>query len=704
MKGCGPAARMVWGGARAFGFTAAIVTSTALGTEPLQHIASYDESSLNFQYMAPGVGTRCGSDLFVVEYAQWKCLRKGADGRVTVVEFGQMNGVGTFYQFIVRGPVPGDRRILFATSRGNPRIDALDPMTGSAETIGTVSGWLFDDPILVDHDGDGIPGLVVAQLDGSTGIVRLPPASGAPLEIVQDLGFSPRFAGQFDADPQAELAVSVDGSITAFRDSATLQWEAYSITGSALALVDWDDDGVDEIVAGHLGTVQLVDLNSGAPPVTLNHGLISRKREHSVVHWQHPLSRDIAFWSMEGLVVIDPRRAQVLAEFAGEPGLPTNRRAKSLPIDWDNDGDGDLLWSGADDGRLVLLRQGGELSILQHAVGNVGPAGYVNVDGNAAVATIARYNTTTLAPSRQARDPLSLKLRSESPVNVQLSSGDSCHAADVHPNAGTETLCADFFSATAHLLSADGTPLWTLDISDPRHRFHRKTLPDHTCRGTGCSLVLLQEIPFLGFRYNQTLRLIDGATGEERWRLQIPGFPEGPQLLTDLNADGVMDVVYADTLSGFRTRINAIDSDTRTLHWQRSGRELATALARSRDLFRRLAVLDIDSTVTLLNPIDGHELASARMLPLDGPTCGGCSLHYLRANDTFGAWVLGNSRPPALSLIDRDLRSPIWRDWNLASALLSTQGDRYLHVMESRTLHTFALHEDGIFADRFEGW
>ena len=38
------------------------------------------------------------------------------------------------------------------------------------------------------------------------------------------------------------------------------------------------------------------------------------------------------------------------------------------------------------------------------------------------------------------------------------------------------------------------------------------------------------------------------------------------------------------------------------------------------------------------------------------------------------------------------------------AALLSAQGDRYLHVTESTTLQMFALHEDGVFADRLEGW
>ena len=100
-------------------------------------------------------------------------------------------------------------------------------------------------------------------------------------------------------------------------------------------------------------------------------------------------------------------------------------------------------------------------------------------------------------------------------------------------------------------------------------KFRQQTLPDQTCGSTGCSLILPQEVPALGAYNRQILRLIDGATGEERWRLQIPGFPEGPQLLTDLDADGVMDVMYADTPLQPNTRINAIDSVPQSLRWRR---------------------------------------------------------------------------------------------------------------------------------------
>lgn len=694
--------RQLTSGICAIVVTCALTTCPVLSAPSLQRIGTHNESNLEFQYMQTGAGTRCGSDLFVVEHVHWKCLRRGADGKVTVVEFGRMNAVGTSYALTLRGPTLGDPRILLATARINPRIDALDPMTGLTVTVGSLTGVkLSDPPMLADHDGDGIPALVVFPLQGNARIVRLPPEPGQPLEVVKNLEFTPTFAGQLDADPQSELAVTLTSSTTGFRDSATLAWEPFSITGGVSFAVDWDRDGVDELVTGHMNRTEFVDLNSGAPPAALSHGWISRSREHSVVHWSND-SPDIAFWSMEGLVVVDPVQARVLAEFPGEPGLPTNARAVALPIDWDDDGDGDLLWSGEDESRLYLLRQGAGLSLLQQSV-DLALAGYALVDGKPLLATIAREFSTAGTLRRQLRNPKTLKPDFDAPIEVSSNTG-LCRVADIHPDPGTETICAEG-SASAQLLASDGTTtLWTLAVSDPRFKYRRLTLPDHTCSSHGCRLVLLQELPFLGSPYSQVLRLIDAASGEERWRLQLPGFPEGPQLLTDLDMDGVMDVLYADTPVQPLTRINAIDSETRALRWQRAGQRLASSLVRSSDRALRLAVLETDSTVTLLSPLDGKELASARVLPTGNTNCDSCTIHYLKSNDTFGGWVISNSLPHALNLIDRDLRSPIWRDLDLSYASATTRGDRYLHVLDTDTVYTMALGDDGIFADRLEGW
>ncbi len=72
--------------------------------------------------------------------------------------------------------------------------------------------------------------------------------------------------------------------------------------------------------------------------------------------------------------------------------------------------------------------------------------------------------------------------------------------------------------------------------------------------------------------------------------------------------------------------------------------------------------------------------------------------------DTFGAWVIANAQTPALNVIDRDLRQPIWTDPELSAVGISTRGDSLLHLVDNRTVHTYSLDSDGIFAERMEGW
>lgn len=667
-----------------------MVASPALLATPLKRIASHNESSLSFQYLAHGSETRCGEDLFAVEQGEWKCLRREGGG-LRVVAWGSL---GTQGFKLIRGPLPDDPRVVFAVGTSDPDVYMLDPSTAATERIGQVSGLFINDPILADHDGDGIPAWVVQQPSGAT-IVTLPPAPGPALQVVRQLDFMPASAGQFDADPQSELARG-DGLFTRFIDSSTMADEEFTVVGGVIAALDWDKDGRDELVLDKTNLTYFVDLDAGTSQV-LDHQILQYSSQHHIVHWQAADSVDLAFWGIAGLVVVDPRKASVIEAYPSVPGIPSREEAVALPIDWDLDGDGDLLWSTDSEGRLYLLTQPSGLSIPQFSVVGQSLAGYIDANGSAAPAfSVLRNAPEVYRMELQVRDPLSLDLLTAQilPTNP-LADGD-CELADLHPSPGSELLCVA--TLMVRMLAMDGTLLWSLPISDSRWRFGNVTPADDTCHGADCSLLVLQE---LGFG-RQDLRLVDARTGQQRWSLTLAGLADGPQLLTDLDADGQLDLVYVDA-PGSGSRVNAIDIDTRTLRWRRTGFFYPDALAQSSGPARRLAVVEEDSNLSLLDPKEGTLLAKVRVLP-PGQQCGSCEVAYLRANDTFGEWVIANTAPPALNVIDRNLRPPIWTDPKLSAARISTRGDSLLHVVDYQTIHAYSLDSDGIFADGVEGW
>jgi len=407
---------------------------------PLEPIAAANDPTLVFRYIGNGIESRCGNDLFVIDLGYWKCLRRNGDAPLQVTEFGQATaGLGA--PFVIRGPIPGDRRILFAESLFEPTIRALDPVTAEVVVIGSVGDGLSlsDPPLLADHDGDGIPGVVLRGV-GTARILSLPPAAGAPLQVVRNLDFEPRFSGQFDNDPHTEVAL-VEQSGVRFFDTQTLLEESWSLQGPNHAqrpslITDWDQDGVDEIAIMFEGGLRLVDPNAAGAPILFTHAALNANPSGGRIDWQSTGSRDLAIWSTNGLAVLNPRTGVLLADFFPSES-PSNGRSVSLALDWEGDGDGDLMWTTESSSRLFLLRQGSGLAVHQRRAIAKHVLGYRQLADSPTLLTAERFDGFGAARlDLRSRDPETLVIDAAIAFDPSVSSG-RCSAADVNASSGT---------------------------------------------------------------------------------------------------------------------------------------------------------------------------------------------------------------------------------------------------------------------------
>lgn len=689
-------------------FALILQLATARAQGPLIEVAALGDLELNYADFSIDIESRCGADWFVLEGVYWKCVRPAPSGRLDVVDFGRLPEVliGTG---IMRRPVTGDRRFLVFNGRNAATVYGFDPVTLAVTALGSVppGGSARIPPILADADGDGYPEYLLPGSAGSQDrLIRLPGAPGTAFEVVRTLPFQTLFAGQFDADPQSELATVQSPGVLRFHDANSLAQESYQPQGQYLdfgarAVVDdWDGDAVQEIaIRLSNGQVGLLDPNRSSLPTTANSpGCVGSPL--APVAWQSPSSRDLALVCSGTAYVVDPRTGALLQQ-SPLPQSVGDFPQQPIARDWDNDGDMDLAWVQFGPNALWLFSNGGAVSTVQLAARNKTVVGYTQTGGPVQLVMVEAYGTAVAPTLRlRRRNETTLALVADAPL-AAIGTFDVGYAlADLHPQTGDEVLQSAEKSMTLHAL--DGSLLWTRTIDDPVTRsFRHAVVPDATCANPHCQRLLVLDAG----SPQSFLRLYDTAQANgEIWSRDVSS--EAVQAivgLSDLDADGIPELLYSRFAMGTGRELVALDGQTRELHWRQAGIEGgARLMRRTPDPRERLAILGYSGGLHYLAPGTG-ELLRVRDL-IDGNCDAGCELGYVRQGEYAGQWVavIGQER---ITTLARSLRGAQWDGTPvLRPRSLAVSPSGMVHLTSGTHLHAFEAGAETLHDDEFEAW
>lgn len=662
---------------------------------------SYD-FAFSFQYIDHQGPNHCSPDWLVIENGRWFCVRKNAADQLQITQLGE-SILGSVPWILLRGPVPGDRRLLLAgiagATGGNP-VFAFDPLTLAQEVLGNLPAEVQPSgAIAVDRDGDGRPELAMksASAPARVRLVSLPGGAGPPFAVLAELDVFPILAAQIDADPQQELAY-VDGLSLRFQDASTLQGEAWRPAGTYSDVYpgfawDADADGLDELAVRTCCPGPLGLLDPARPDWSAMVGVGGpERRPLAALAWSSRRSRSLVTWSFNGLGVVDPESGQAVASLGVHRTL--EYAAPLARLDLDADQDEDLLWLSP--GTLWVLRNPDGPWEVQFGSLEKRILGLWPQDGENALATVEQFSGPEPSPLRfRLRDALTLGLLHESDLG-RGSLNQEFQFGDLHPAPGPELVHST--GGTLTLKGYQGNTLWTRATWFPFvHQFRQPVAPDFTCRAEGCRrLLVMADQQGSGF---DLILLLDGATGETL--LSQDDFSQSqPLALSDLNGDGLPELVYAPRTAG--SRLTARDGLTGELLWSVAMSEPPVVVKRSAGDPMRLAVLGSFGTLRYLDPANGETLR--QLQPAPGHSCSNCSLDYLAHGPAAGTWVVGGLGAAGLVGVRRDLRGLAWTLPHLDGSLSALAPDK-LHVADARSVRLLRLPpDDGIFAVEFEAW
>jgi hypothetical protein len=301
------------------------------------------------------------------------------------------------------------------------------------------------------------------------------------------------------------------------------------------------------------------------------------------------------------------------------------------------------------------------------------------------------------------RDPLTLQVLADLSLPAG-GRGADCTIADLHSSPGMEWFCGG--ATVMSLYAADGSLLWTR--SHPESSWRRWTssaIADPTCVGAACRRIILRDTPQSTPVPEHILRLYDSESGNEIWSTNRNTTARPAIALTDLDGDGVPEIVHAESVLVGTSRLVALDGVSREQRWALNGVNVPMTLDRTTDSAGRLAMLEVDGKLSYLDPADGQRLRVVAMLP-PGAYCNVCRIQYLAQGDTTGLWLFnyldGNSNR-ALLTVPRDLRGPIWHSGYRPDSL-RTLAPNLVHVNEGNSLYALSANQDAVFVDEFEGW
>lgn len=612
-------------------------------------VATQPRLSLSPDYIGFDIQSRCGSDWMFFYNGEWACVRH-VGNRVTVTDAGRYSGPTSlsFWQRLVRGPIAGDNKVYMATTNPffstNP-VAAIDPMTGARSEFALTSALPSDPVFYAQLPGDPNP-TMIGITSGSSALITLPGGLQPPFQTLATTNIKTVVSGQFDADGASELGWLAPGTgLLRFRDASTLIDEPWTPLGTFTEARpawsgDWDGDGHDEIAMATAanGSLALLDPDMGGSYREPALPMPDIYRALGLLDWTAAGSRELVALGNDHVAVVDPRSGAVLRDQSLAPGGVGRVIAKAL--DWDNDGDQDLLWF--DQGSMRLLRNPEGASVLQWSHGESHALGYFQAQGEQQLVVvieaggdllIRRLNPRTLSTITEIVVP---NLPFPSPGNVQ---SPEFLLGDFHSSPGPEILRIS--STLLRAFALDGTQLWERAAST-NSEYSFVQLSDSECAGIDCPPLAVQERSTTGNSIVQ--RVLNGQDGSVFWSSSPSNQSQALRALTQLSGDSYPElVVHAEQ------RLRAIDARTGQIVWDVPMNSVQDVRAVRRN-GNRLAVMLQDSTLVLLD-INGSEL-NRRQLSLNGSCESLCRLSYLARPAEAGDWIVTGSRPQYMAVRD----------------------------------------------------
>lgn len=681
---------------------------------PLTEIAGASDLALNFQYVGSGIESRCGPNLFVLEHGFWKCAERSGNGTLQIVEFGKLP-IGNL-PFVVRAPIDGDRRLYMAAGSPYPNgyeMHAFDPVTLASTLLGHLppGAQVGTRPLHADIEGDGIEELIVFGPPpfGDRAIAMLPGGSPQAFPVVSTLPFYPSLSGQFDNDAHSEFVAFEQGSTLRLYDGQSLQPEAYQPAGAyggsrPFRKGDWDGDGKDEMALGDCCSVEslLLDPSASPTPQPISFPDAGQTQPLGLVNWQGPNSRDLVLWTSTRVGVFNPRTATEITSWSAlptpmfaEPGNPFSR-------DWEADGDEDFLYTEGVNGDIGLwmLRNPQGLQLVQRGAGNKLPVGVGNAADRKVIVVESFQRLAGTELRIRTRDIDTLTIESEFTLDVGTQWFDRFDAVDLHPQPGVEILRSQ---GTLRLYTTTGTLLWEQRPSPPTDIYRHVVAPDFTCTNDNCRWLLVSVSDVFG--NNSRLQIIDTANGSAIWTGPPASIEIRPQALTDLDDDGVPEILYSDYgVPSNSMQLTALNGMSHAVRWVHDTPGAPLAVRRTDDGARRLAVLQSDGTLSYVDMENGATLRSIQTYPPGDGSCNGCDLRYLQQSETVGVWVIGATAFSSVYTLGRDLRFPITRIGYGVTTIRTLAPSTVIVGTTQEAVYTLRAAEDGIFADEFEVW
>lgn len=316
--------------------------------------------------------------------------------------------------------------------------------TAAGDLAVPASGYLGASPRMVDWDGDGLGDLLVGQADGRVGLWTNVGTGADPI---------------FDGPTYLEFG------------EAGSKVEIHAGSGATLEVVDWDNDGRQDLLVGGMdGRIRLyLNQASFGAPDFLAEAIIQEGGSDLVVagggagvavaDLDGDGRKDLVVGDTEGRLRFYPNTGtdsapsfdgwQAVEAGAGEIDLPGSARSQPFVVDFNADGILDLLL-GANDGLVRLypgLTLGGPTELPELVLGTA---------GGLFIHTFEVHSPTNLPPS--------VGTLTASPTRIVRSEPLTLTAGDVHDPDGTVMQVEFYRGETLLGTDDDGQDGWSLTI------------------------------------------------------------------------------------------------------------------------------------------------------------------------------------------------------------------------------------------------
>lgn len=680
-------------------FLTLIFCSAAQAGSSLTEVARVAELQLSFEFQPQRIESLCDEDeFFAIEpfsvSSRWLCIvRDPGSNRMRVSKWGTMESA----RLIVRGPVDSDREILFVDGI---ELKALDPVTLARRNICNVADSpdeFIQSAKLFDRDGDGTFELVTTS--SSRVEIRNIPDCQLLEVLTNGPWFNPAgrvFPGQFDDDPQWELAVISGGDSIEFYDGLSFAYQAGVALApfspvSKLIVLDWDDDGRHEIATNGNRTFFVVDLDSQVPVRSITGS--SEAAAVQPIRWSGNDAVELALVRPNEVSIINPISDAIVHSEA--LSLDRFSPVLSFTADYDSDGLEDLLWQNS--GKLDWLRNPTGVFPLQsglqrfHVLESAGEQG-----------DLATLDVMADGQQLSIRMVDDLSVITSWPLTADWETGA---VGDFSLQSGEEVVLAR--EKAIMLISAStGATLWSRTNSDASFAWRRVSAPG-ACNGAGCRRIAIAENAVTDGLGGSRLVVLNGDSG-------VPIF-EGPRdncvgcgyqriVQSDVTGDGFPEIVSLkwDVELG-RDVVTVRDGATFGILWQSPDgvSSFIDDFEVTREQQPRVAILTRQQGLCQLDTFDAADGAFLETRQFNGFECAASSnnsLRYSSKGSGTGLWLIWNL-DRGLQVIDDDTLMMVGRMRDSLRSIASMADGTFVVDVPGELRR---LSVDALFADSFE--